>query len=101
VEEHGVSRFVDLLGREEVLLLLGRGGVDVGGERLGDAVLAVEEHREDPHRRLALDVGERVPALAILREVDLGRLPIALLPAPVEVLIGDLGGGGCAPLGCD
>ena len=65
-------------------------GVDVGGEAVGDRVLAVEEHRVDPQRRLALDLGQRLPALAVLAEVDVVGLPVALLPALVEVLVGDL-----------
>jgi hypothetical protein len=44
VEEDRVARLVDLLGSEEVLLLLLGGRVDVGGEPVGDRVLAVEEH---------------------------------------------------------
>ena len=44
VEEDGVAGLVDLLGGEEVLLFfLGR-RVDVGGEVVGDGVLAEEEH---------------------------------------------------------
>ena len=35
-----------------------------------------------------------MPVLAILREVVLHRAPVALLPARVEVLVGDLVGGG-------
>ena len=90
VEEHRVADLVDLLGGEEVRLLLGRGGGDVGGEGVGDPVLAVEEHRVDPHRRAALDVGEAVPALAVAGEVDVVGAPVALLPALVEVLVGDV-----------
>ena len=93
VEEDGVAGLVDLLGGEEVLLLLLRGGVDVGGEAVGDRVLAVEEHRVDPERRLALDLGQGLPALLVLAEVDVVGLPVPLLPALVEVLVGDLGAG--------
>ena len=57
-EQHRVARLVDLLGREEVLLLLARRGVDVGREVVGDRVLAVEEHRVGPQRAAALDLGE-------------------------------------------
>jgi hypothetical protein len=89
-EEDGVASLVDLLRREEVLLLLGRGGLDVGGKAVGDRVLAVEEHRVDPHRRGALDVGEAVPADAVLGEIEVVRRPVALLPALVEVRVGDL-----------
>ena len=45
LEEDRVARLVDLLGAEEVLLLLARGGVDERREVVGDRVLAVEEHR--------------------------------------------------------
>ena len=62
VEEDGVAGLVDLLGGEEVLLLLFRGGLDVGGEAVGDCVLAVEEHRVDPHGGLPLDLGEGTPS---------------------------------------
>ena len=97
LEQHGVARLVDLLGGEEVLLLLARRGVDERREVVGDGVLAVEEQRVVPQRGLALEVGELlVPVLAILREVVLHRAPVALLPARVEVLVGDLVGGGHA-----
>ena len=89
VEEDRVADLVDLLGGEEVLLLLGRRRGDVGGEGVGDPVLAVEEHRVDPHRRAALDVGEAVPALLVGGEVDVVGAPVPLLPAVVEVLVGD------------
>ena len=89
VEEDRVAGLVDLLGGEEVLLLLRRRRVDVGGEVVGDRVLAEEEHRVDPERRLALDLAERLPALAVLGEVDVVRLPVPLLPAPVEIVVGD------------
>ena len=90
VEEDRVADLVDLLGGEEVGLLLGRGGGDVGGEGVGDAVLAVEEHRVDPHRRAPLDVAEAVPAGFVAGEVDVVGAPVALLPALVEVLVGDV-----------
>jgi hypothetical protein len=93
MEEDGVPRLVDLLRGEEVLLLLLRRRVDVGGEVVGHRVLAEEEHRVDPERRLALEVGERVPALAVAGEVELVGAPVALLPALVEVLVGDRGPG--------
>ena len=93
LEEDGVARLVDLLRGEEVLLLLARRGVDERRQVVGHRVLAVEEQRVVPQRRLALDVGERpVPVLAVLREVVLHRAPVALLPARVEVLVGDLVG---------
>ena len=47
VKEDGVARFVDLLRREEVLLLLERRRIDVRREVVGDRVLAVEEQRVD------------------------------------------------------
>ena len=90
VEEDRVADLVDLLGGEEVGLLLGRRRGDVGGERVGDAVLAVEEHRVDPHRRAPLDLAEAVPALAVLGEVDVVSAPVAVLPALVEVLVADV-----------
>src|SRR4029079_2363558 len=75
---------------EEVGLLLSRRGGDVGGKGVGDAVLAVEEHRVDPHRRSALDLGEPVPALAVAGEVDVVGAPVALLPELVKVLVCDV-----------
>ena len=86
-----MAGLVDLLRGEEVLLLLERRGVDVRRERVGDGVLAVEEQREDPHRAAAL-LGRHplVPVDPVLREVDLGRAPVAPLPARVEVLRSDL-----------
>src|SRR5207253_7446178 len=90
VEEDRVPDLVDLLGRQEVGHLLGRGGGDVGGERVGNTVLAVIEHRVDPHRRAALDVGQRLPAGAVLGEVEVVGAPVALLPAVIEVLVGDV-----------
>ena len=84
-----MADLVDLLGGEEVLLLLGRGGGHVGGEGVSDPVLAVEEHRVDPHRRAALDVAERSPSLLILGEVDVVGAPVPLLPTVVQVLVGD------------
>jgi hypothetical protein len=91
LEEHAVARLVDLLRGEKVLLLLARRGVDVRAERVCDGVLAVEEQREQPQRAAAL-LGRHplVPVDAVLREVDLGRAPVALLPARVEVLVVDL-----------
>ena len=90
VEEDRVADLVDLLGGEEVGHLLGRGGGDVGGEGVGDPVLAVIEHRVDPHRRAPLDVAQRLPAGAVLGEVEVVGAPVALLPAVVEVLVGDV-----------
>ena len=89
-EEDGVARLVDLLGGEEVLLLLARRGVDVGREAVGHGVLAPEEQRVVPQRRLALEIAELLlPLAGVFCEVDLGRAPVALLPARVEVLVGD------------
>ena len=90
VEEDGVAGLVDLLGGEEVLLLLLGGRLDIGGEAVGDRILAIEEHRVDPHGGLPLDLGEGLPALLVLREVELGGLPVPLLPAAVEIVVGDL-----------
>src|SRR5215204_845800 len=100
MEEDRMASLVHLLSGEEVLLLLLGRRVDVGGEVVGDGVLAVEEHRVRPQRGLALDVAERLPALAILRKVEVVRLPVALLPAPVQIVIGDLVGGGSRVLLC-
>ena len=58
LEEHRVARLVDLLGGEEVLLLLARRGVDERREVVGHRVLAVEEHRVVPQRGAALELGE-------------------------------------------
>src|ERR671924_683596 len=45
-------------------------------------------------RGAALEVGEAlVPVDPVLREVDLGRAPVAALPALVQVLVRDLIGG--------
>ena len=88
-EEDRMARLVDLLRGEEVLLLLERRGVDVGREVVGDRVLAVEEHRVGPQRAAALDLAQPRPALAVLGEVELIGAPVALLPAPVEVRVGD------------
>src|SRR6201999_2706829 len=46
--------------------------------------------RVDPHRRAALDVGEPGPAGAVGGEVDVVGTPVALLPSPVEILVGDV-----------
>ncbi len=90
LEEDRVARLVDLLGRQEVLLLLARGGVDVGGEVVGDGVLAPEEQAVVPYGGLSLEVREVLAPLArVLGEVELGRLPVAALPARVQVLVGD------------
>jgi hypothetical protein len=94
LEEDGVTRLVDLLGGEEVLLLLARGGVDVGGEVVGDGVLAPEEQAVVPQRGGALELGEVLAPLArVLGEVELRRRPVAALPARVQVLVGDRVGG--------
>ena len=91
LEEDRVARLVHLLRGEELLLLLERRGVDVGAERVGDGVLAVEEQREDPHRPATL-LGRHalVPVDPVLREVDLGGAPVAALPARVQVRVADL-----------
>ena len=91
VEEDGVARLVDLLRGEEVLLLLGRRGVDVRRQPVGDGVLAPEEERVVPQRGAALELGHLlVPLAAVLGEVDLRRAPVALLPACVQVRVADL-----------
>jgi hypothetical protein len=90
LEEDRVARLVDLLGGQEVLLLLQRGGVDVGREVVGDRVLAVEEERVEPQRPAPLLLAEAlVPVDAILAEVDLGGAPVAPFPSRVEVVVGD------------
>ena len=53
-----MAGLIDLLRRQEVLLLLLGRGVDVGGEIVGDRVLAVEEHGVRPQRGLPLDLAE-------------------------------------------
>ena len=94
LEEHAVARLVGLLGGEEVLLLLARGGVDVGREVVGDRVLAVEEEGVEPQRAPRWSLGEPLlPVDPVPAEVDLGRPPVAALPARVEVLVGDRVGG--------
>jgi hypothetical protein len=92
VEKDRMARLVHLLGGEEVLLFFRRGGVDVGGEVVGDRVLAVEEHRVDPEAGALLHLVERLPAGPVRGEVERRGAPVALLPAPVEVLVGDVGG---------
>ncbi len=90
-EQHRVTSLVDLLGGEEVLLFLARGRVDERRQVVGHRVLAVEEHRVRPQGGPALEVGERVaPVIAIGGEVDLAGAPVALLPALVQILVGDL-----------
>ena len=97
LEEDRVAGLVDLLGGEEVLLLLARRGVDERREVVGHRVLADEEHRVVPQRGAALVLGHHlVPLAAVLGEVDLHRAPVAALPARVEIGVGDLGAGGHA-----
>ena len=89
-EEDGVARLVHLLGGQEVLLLLARGGVDERRQVVRHRVLAVEEHRVVPERGAALQVAELlVPLPAVFGEVDLRGAPVAFLPAAVEVVVGD------------
>ena len=91
LEEDRVARLVDLLGGQEVLLLLARRGVDERRQVVGDRVLAVEEHRVVPQRGAALVLGQHLMPLApVLGEVDLRRAPVAALPARVEIGVGDL-----------
>ena len=63
LEEDRVARLVHLLGGEEVLLLLARGGVDERGEVVGHRVLADEEHRVVPERGAPLVLCERLVPL--------------------------------------
>ena len=89
-EEDRVASLVDLLGGEEVLLLLARRGVDVGRQAVGHRVLAPEEERVVPERRRALELGELLlPLAGVLGEVDRRRAPVALLPARVQVVVAD------------
>ena len=98
LEEDRVTRLVDLLRREEVLLLLARGGVDERGQVVGDGVLAVEEHRVVPQRGAPLVLGHHlVPLAPVLGEVDLHRAPVAALPAGVEIGVRNLRAGGHRP----
>ena len=100
LEEDRVPGLVDLLGGQEVLLLLKRRGVDVGREVVGDGVLAPEEEGVVPDRGRALELGEALlPLLGVLAEVDVHRAPVAVLPAPVEILVGDRVCGQAADLG--
>jgi hypothetical protein len=85
-----MTSLVHLLGREEVLLLLERRGVDVGREPVGDGVFAPEEEGVVPERGVALEVREDLLPLArVLAEVDLGGTPVAALPARVEIVVAD------------
>src|SRR5205807_983579 len=94
LEEHRVADLVDLLGGQEVLLLLQRRRVDVGREVVGHRVLAPEEQGVVEQRGLALELAEVLAPLArVLGEVELGRTPVAALPARVEVVVGDGVGG--------
>jgi hypothetical protein len=90
LEEDRMPCLVDLLGGQEVLLLLQRRRVDVGREIVRYSVLAPEEQGVVPKRRLALEVAELLAPLArVLGEVELGRAPVAALPTRVQVLVGD------------
>src|SRR3954451_21592433 len=89
-----MTSLVDLLGCQEVLLLRMGRGVDVGGEVVGNRVLAVVEQRVVPDRRVPLLLGEDLaPVVLVLGEVELRCRPIAGLPALVQVAVGDLVGG--------
>jgi hypothetical protein len=93
LEEDRVARLVDLLGGQEILLLLERRRVDVGREVVGHRVLAVEEERVEPQRPAPLLLGEPLaPVDRVLREVDVRRAPVAPLPPRVEVVVGDRAG---------
>ena len=85
VEELHVARLVDLLGREERLLLLVLVGHDEARELGRDALLADEERGEPPEALLLLLV-ERRPVLVVVLEVDRLRVPVLALPQLVELL---------------
>jgi hypothetical protein len=71
-----VAGLVDLLGGQEVLLLLARGRVDVRREVVGDRVLAPEEQAVVPDRGGPLELAEVLAPLArVLGEVELGGRP--------------------------
>ena len=86
VEELHVARLVDLLGREEGLLLLVLVGHDEAGELGGHPLLADEERAEPPEVLLLVLVGELGPLLLVALEVDRLRLPLLALPQLVELL---------------
>jgi hypothetical protein len=91
LEEDGVARLVDLLGREELLVLLERRGVDVRAQAVGDRVLAVEEERVEPQRPAPLLGGHAlVPVDPVPGQVDLRRAPVPALPPRVQVGVRDL-----------
>src|SRR5580692_3937499 len=91
---------IDLLGGEEVLLLLPWRRVDVGGEVVRDRVLAPEEQAVVPQGSGALEVGEVLTPLAcILGEVKRSGRPVAALPAGVEIFIRDRVSGQAAQAG--
>ncbi len=64
LEEDRVSSLIDLLGGEEVLLLLARSRIDVRREIVGDGVLAPEEERVVPQCGRAFEVRELLAPLA-------------------------------------
>src|SRR5439155_387562 len=70
---------------------LGQVALDEGREVVGHRVLAVEEQRVVPDRCVALVLCEDLmPVVLVLGEVELGGAPVALLPALVEIAVGDL-----------
>ena len=86
VEELHVARLVDLLGREEGLLLLVLVGHHEAGELGGHALLADEERAEPPEVLLPVVVGQLGPVLLVALEVDRLRLPVLALPQLVQLL---------------
>jgi hypothetical protein len=81
-----VARLVDLLGGDEGCLLLAGSGHDQRRELGGDPLLRHHQRRERPqHQRPVLGV-HGVPVLAVSCEVDFERVPLLVLPLPVELL---------------
>jgi hypothetical protein len=81
-----VARLVDLLGREEGLLLLVLVGHHEARELRGHALLPDEERTEPPEVLLLRLLGQRGPLLLVALEVDRLRLPLLALPLLVELL---------------
>src|SRR3954453_6544224 len=85
VELH-VARLVDLLGGEERRLLLAAVRKHETGELGGDALLGDHQRAHRPMHEVAVLTAHRRPLLAIGREVDRERAPLAVLPVAVERL---------------
>ena len=85
VEVLGVAGLVDLLGREERLLVLVVVGHDEARELRRHALLPDEEARQAPCDLVAHDGVHRLPVAAVLGEVDLVGAPVLALPQPVEL----------------